>query len=74
MMQIRPEVLKKLREDYSPGARVELIEMCDPYRDMPSGMHGKAMFVDDAGGVNIALANGSTPAAIRCIDVIRRTD
>ena len=54
MMQIRPEVLKKLREDYPPGAKVELIEMCDPYRDMPAGMHGEVMFVDDAGGVHIA--------------------
>lgn len=50
MMQIRPEVLKKLREDYLPGAKVELIEMCDPYRDMPAGMHEEVMFVDDAGG------------------------
>ena len=37
MMQIRPEVVKKLREDYPPGAKVELIEMCDPYRDSPPG-------------------------------------
>ena len=57
MMQIRPEVLKKLREDYPPGAKVERIEMCDPYRDMPAGMHGEVMFVDDAGGVHIAWAN-----------------
>ena len=27
MLQIRPEVLKKLREDYPPGCKVELIEM-----------------------------------------------
>lgn len=42
MMQIRPEVLKKLREDYPPGAKVELIEMCDPYRDMPAGCMEKS--------------------------------
>ena len=74
MMQIRPEVLKKLREDYPQGAEVELIEMCDPYRDMPAGMHGEVMLVDDAGGIHIAWSNGSTLAAIHGIDVIRRID
>ena len=33
MMQIRPEVLKKLREDYPPGTKVELIEMIGGYID-----------------------------------------
>lgn len=39
-MQIRPDVLKKLREDYPEGCTVELVEMCDPYRTMPVGIHG----------------------------------
>ena len=30
-MQIRPEVLKRLREEYPVGCTVELIEMCEPY-------------------------------------------
>ena len=71
---IRPEVLKQLREDYPPGTKVELIEMCDPYRDMPAGMHGEVMFVDDAGGVHIAWSNGSTLAAIHGFDIIRKID
>ena len=74
MIQIGPEVLKKLREDYPPGAKVELIEMCDPYRDMPAGMHGEVMFVDDAGGIHVAWSNGSTLAALHGIDRIRRID
>ena len=49
MMQIRIEELKRLREHFPPRAKVELIEMCDPYQNMPSGMHGEVMFVDDAG-------------------------
>ena len=73
-MQIRPEVLKKLREDYPAGCEVELISMNDPYRDMPPGMHGKVLFVDDAGGVHIAWKNGSTLAALHGIDQIRRVD
>ena len=53
---------------------MELIEMCDPYRDMPAGMHGEVMYVDDAGGVHVNWANGSTLAAIHGIDRIKRID
>ena len=73
-MSIRPEVLKKLREDYPEGCIVELVEMCDPYRKMPAGMHGVVQYVDDAGGIHIAWSNGSSLAAIHGIDVIRRID
>ena len=65
MMQIRPEMLKKLREDYPTGCRVELVQMFEePRKDMVPGLTGEVMFVDDAGGVHIARANGSTLAAI----------
>ncbi len=71
---IRPEVLKKLREDYPEGCTVELIEMCDPYRSIPAGMRGTVQFVDDAGGVHVAWNNGSSLAAIHGVDVIRRIE
>lgn len=48
-MQIRPEVLAKLREQYPEGCTVVLERMCDPYREMPVGMTGKVIHVDDAG-------------------------
>ncbi len=73
-IHIRPEMLKRLREEYPPGCTVELIEMNNPYRSMPTGMHGKVTLVDDAGGVHISWANGSTLATIYGIDVIRRID
>ena len=73
-MYIRPEVLKKLREDYPEGCTVELVEMSDPYREMPAGMRGVVQFVDDAGGVHVALSNGSSLAAIHGFDVIRRIE
>lgn len=69
---IRPEVLKKLREDYPPGTEVVLIEMCDPYREMPAGMKGKVLCVDDTGTVHIAWENGSTLGAVYGFDHIRR--
>lgn len=73
-VHIRPEVLKQLREDYPVGCTVELVEMCDPYREMPAGMHGVVQFVDDAGGVHVAWSNGSSLAAIHGFDRIRRID
>lgn len=73
-MHIRPEVLKRLREEYPPGCTVGLIEMNDPYRSMPTGMRGKVTLVDDAGGIHVAWENGSTLAAIHGIDRIKRID
>ncbi len=75
IMEIRPEVLKKLREDSPPGCHVELVEMFEePRKDMVPGLTGEVMFVDDAGGIHVAWSNGSTLAAIHGIDIIRRID
>ena len=52
-MRIRPEVLNMLREQYPTGTRVELIEMNDPYRNMPPGLKGTVLHVDDAGGIHV---------------------
>lgn len=71
-MHIRPEVLARLREEYPAGTRVELIEMNDPYREMPPGIKGTVQLVDDAGGIHIIWDNGSTLAAIHGFDKIRK--
>ena len=71
---VRPEVLAQLRKQYPKGCTVELIEMNDPYREMPSGMKGVVRFVDDAGSVHVNWENGSTLAAIYGSDRIRRID
>ena len=73
-MHIRPEVLAHLREEYPTGTRVELIEMNDPYREMPPGLKGTVQLVDDAGGIHINWDNGSTLAAIHGFDKIKKTD
>lgn len=73
-MHIRPEVLARLREEYPAGTRVELIEMNDPYREMPPGLKGTVQMVDDAGGIQIDWDNGSTLAAIHGFDKIKKTD
>ena len=71
---IRPEVLDQLRKDYPPGTHVELIEMCDPYRNMPAGLKGTVDHVDDAGGIHISWENGSSLAALHGIDRIRKLE
>ena len=73
-MHLRPEVLKRLREEYPEGTRVELIEMNDPYREMPLGLKGTVQTVDDAGGIQINWDNGSTLAAIHGFDRIKKAD
>ena len=73
-MHLRPEVLKRLREEYPAGTRVELVEMNDPYREMPPGLMGTVQMVDDAGGIQINWDNGSTLAAIHGFDKIKKTD
>lgn len=73
-MNIRPEVLKRLREQYPKDTRVELIEMNDPYRYMPPGLKGTVDHVDDAGGIHVNWENGSSLAALHGIDRIRKCD
>ena len=73
-MYIRPEVLKHLREEYPPGTKVELIEMHDQYRDMPAGLTGKVIAVDDTGTIHVAWSNGSTLGCVYGIDYVKRID
>ena len=73
-MHLRPEVLARLREEYPAGTRVELVEMNDPYREMPPGLKGTVQMVDDAGGIQINWDNGSTLAAIHGFDKIKKID
>ena len=71
-MHLRPEVLARLREEYPAGTRVELVEMDDPYHEMPPGLTGTVQMIDDAGGIQIIWDNGSTLAAIHGFDKIRK--
>lgn len=73
-MSIRPEVLEKLRKDFPPGTKVILEEMNDPFRNMPEGLTGKVVHVDDAGGIHIQWENGSSLAALHGIDRIKKCE
>ena len=71
-MHLRPEALIRLREEYPVGTRVEMVEMNDPYREMPPGLKGTVQMVDDAGSIQINWDNGSTLAAIHGFDRIKK--
>lgn len=73
-MRMRPEVLEKLRKDFTPGTKVVLEAMSDPYRNMPEGLKGTVMHVDDAGGIHIQWENGSSLAALHGIDRIKKCE
>ena len=66
------ETVERLRAMYPKGARVELIEMDDPYRDIPPGLRGTVMAVDDIGTVHIRWDNGSSLGAAYGVDRIQR--
>ena len=73
-MYIKPEVLKHIRETYPPGTKVELVEMHDQYREMPPGLTGEVMSVDDCGTVHVAWSNGSSLGCVWGVDELRRID
>ena len=68
----KPEIVARYRAMYPKGTRVELVEMNDPYRDMPAGLKGTVDHVDDVATVHIAWDNGSSLGAAYGVDRIRK--
>ena len=68
----RREMVECIRAMYPAGARVELIEMDDPYSRLPPGLKGTVVAVDDIGTVHFAWDNGSSLGAAYWVDRIRR--
>lgn len=58
---ISKESLKRLKERYTAGTRVELISMNDPYNQkLVPGCKGTVIYVDDIGTIHIAWDCGSS--------------
>ena len=73
-MHIRPEVLERLRKEYPPGCKVELVEMNDQYREMPPGLTGEVTGVDDTGTIHCEFENGVSLGALWGIDIVKKID
>ena len=71
MKMIRPEQLRRLRETYPAGTRVELIQM-DDTQAPPTGTHGTVTGVDDTGSLLVDWDNGSGLNGIWGVDVVRK--
>lgn len=70
---ISEETLKRLREEYPVGCRVELTKMSDPYRtDLVPGCQGTVTGVDDAGSIHVKWDIGSSLAVLFGEDACRR--
>lgn len=56
--------IRKIKEQYPPGTRIELISMDDPYAPIQPGTQGTVDCVDDAGQLHMKWDNGRTLAVI----------
>ena len=68
---IRPEQLKRLRDTYPAGTRVELIQM-DDVQAPAVGTKGTVTGVDDTGSLLVNWDNGSGLNVIWGIDSVRK--
>ncbi|MDE7415070.1 MAG: DUF4314 domain-containing protein [Lachnospiraceae bacterium] len=62
----------RIREKYSEGCRVELIEMDDPYSRLSPGEQGTVSLVDDMGTVFVDWDCGSHLGVAYGADRIRK--
>jgi hypothetical protein len=59
-MMIHPDMLKELKAFYTPGTRVRLVCMDDPYTKLTSGATGTISSVDDIGTAHVNWDCGSS--------------
>ena len=70
---ISKEALRRIREQYPEGTRVELTKMNDPYRtDLVPGCRGTVRFVDDMGTIHVSWDIGSSLGVVYGEDACRR--
>lgn len=65
-------IAQQLRETYSPGTRLVLISMDDPYAPVPSGTRGTLRFIDDMGTLHMQWDNGRTLGIVPGEDSFRK--
>jgi len=72
-MFIRKEILEKLRKQYPPGTRVELIRMED-IQAPPTGTQGTVIGVDGIGSIMVSWDNGSSLSVVYGEDSCRKLE
>ena len=74
MTIIYPEMLKQLKEYYTPGTRVRLVHMSDPYTNLRQGDRGTVTMVDDIGTIHVNWDRGSMLGIVFSEDECRRIE
>lgn len=70
---ISSKLIKRLREIYKPGTRVELVQM-DDVQAPPIGTQGTVIGVDAIGSIMVKWDNGSTLNVVYRIDECKVVD
>ena len=65
------ERVDRIKRQYPKGTRIELIQMGDDPRPIPSGTRGTVEFVDDIGTVHCRFDNGRSLGLIVTEDIFR---
>lgn len=68
MFNIDEKTLKNLREKYTKGSKVKLIQMDDPYVTIPKGTMGIVSKVDDTGTIHVSWETGSSLGIVYGVD------
>ena len=66
----RLDEIKRLKEQYPTGCRVELVSM-DDVQAPPAGTKGTVLGIDDTGSIMVAWDNGSNLNVIFQVDRVR---
>ena len=52
--------VERLKKQYTPGTKIQCIQMDDPYHAVAPGSIGTVDHVDDAGTIHMSWENGSS--------------
>ncbi|WP_022761896.1 DUF4314 domain-containing protein [Butyrivibrio sp. AD3002] len=64
--------VKRIKEEYPEGTRVELVHMDDPYTKISEGTRGTVQVVDDTGTIHVKWDNGSSLGIVYGEDSCRK--
>lgn len=65
------DAIKRYKEMYPKGTRIELVHMYDPFAPIYSGTKGTVVCVDDMGTIHMKWDNGRTLGIIPGEDAFR---
>lgn len=57
-MRISKHAIQRIKESYPSGTKVTILTVNDPYINLPVGIKGKVLYVDDKGRIHVTLDNG----------------